>query len=266
MNSVPTPPATFTRAGTLTDLGGGKWRYTFKALIDATWKGSVGIGLEGYRNATIKGNAGADTVVTERNINPVIYASLDGTKAVARRQVVATEKCNVCHESLGFHGGGSRTNLGEYCVFCHNPATVDVPASVPATYGGPYKVPAQSISFGFMIHRIHTGEELTRDFTVYRTRGVFNFNEILFPGDRQDCATCHVGTSYALPLPATNANTVAPREFYTPLGPAAAACLGCHDAQATAAHASTQTTPFGEACAVCHGTGKELDVAEVHKR
>ncbi len=44
-----------------------------------------------------------------------------------------------------------------------------------------------------MIHRIHTGEELTQDFTIYGFNGsVNNFNHVLFPGDLRDCLKCHV--------------------------------------------------------------------------
>ena len=115
-----------------------------------------------------------------------------------------------------------------------------------------------------MIHRIHTGAELTRDFTIYRTRGVFNFNEVEFPGDRTNCAKCHVGNSYTVPVPETNTTTVAPREFFSPLGSTAAACLGCHDRKPAAIHAKSMTTDIGEACTICHGQGKDFDVLKVH--
>ncbi|MBI2821580.1 MAG: hypothetical protein HYX74_05095, partial [Acidobacteria bacterium] len=124
----------------------------------------------------------------------------------------------------------------------------------------------QTIHFKFLIHRLHTGEELTRDFTVYGfNRSVHNFNELRFPGDRRNCEKCHEGTSWTVPtkgiLP-----TVAPREFYSPIGPNAAACLACHDHLDAAAHAYTMTSPFGEACSACHGTGADFDVAKVHAR
>jgi len=73
-----------------------------------------------------------------------------------------------------------------------------------------------------------------------------------------------VDNSYLLPLPETLTTTLAPREFYSPLGPTAAACLGCHDLKPAGVHAKTMTTDIGEACAICHGQGKDFDVAKVH--
>lgn len=255
--------ADVTKVTTGTD---GTYAYTLSKAIPADATGTYGVGMEARRVEKVTGNDDKPLDVTVDSYNPVKYIAVTGATPVPRRTVVATEKCNQCHKELTLHGG-SRKNPGEYCFFCHNPATVDVPDQVPATFGGPFKVPPQSINFRFMIHRIHTGEELTRDFTVYRTRGVFNFNEIGFPGDRRNCAKCHVGNSYTLPLPETMANTLAPREFYSPLGPAASACLGCHDSKKAAAHAETMTAPkSGEACAACHGQGAEFAVEKVHQR
>ncbi|MBI4297377.1 MAG: hypothetical protein HY676_02465, partial [Chloroflexi bacterium] len=154
----------------------------------------------------------------------------------------------------------------ELCILCHNPSNVDNPAGVTAANGGPIDAAPESSNFKLMIHRIHTGEDLTRDFTNYRSigGGLFIFNEVRFPGDRRNCEKCHIPGSNLLPLPATEANTVAPRELYSPLGPAAAACLGCHDSTKASAHAQTMTSSSGEACAVCHGTGRDFDVAKVH--
>ncbi|MDP2731141.1 MAG: OmcA/MtrC family decaheme c-type cytochrome [Dehalococcoidales bacterium] len=261
-------PAT-TEAADLTKVvsnGEGTYAYTLATAIPSDATGTWAIGMEVRRmDTTIIGNEGAPINVSERSYNPVAYIPVTDKIAIPRRQIVATEKCNVCHKEIAFHGGG-RKNTAEYCQFCHNPANVDVPDRVPERFGGPYDVPPQSINFRLMIHRIHTGEELTRDFTIYRTRGVYNFNEVEFPGDLRNCAKCHVGTSYLLPLPETNANTLAPREFYSPLGPAASACLGCHDSQSAAAHASTMTSVFGEACAACHGQGRDFAVEKVHQR
>ena len=55
------------------------------------------------------------------------------------------------------------------------------------------------------------------------------------------------------------------------MGPAAAACLSCHDSKDAAAHAYLNTTDFGgegtfEACATCHGPNSEWSVDKVHAR
>ena len=40
----------------------------------------------------------------------------------------------------------------------------------------------------------------------------------------------------------------------------------CYDSTAAGGHIELQTTASGlETCEVCHGSGKEFDVAEVHK-
>ncbi len=64
---------------------------------------------------------------------------------------------------------------------------------------------------------------------------------------------------------------VALRDYFTPQGPATAACLGCHDNSDAAAHAYLNTTNFGgtgtaEACGACHSAGHEWAVDKVHAR
>jgi len=126
-----------------------------------------------------------------------------------------------------------------------------------------------------MIHRIHTGEELNQDYTVYGFGGsVNNFNEIRFPGDRRNCLKCHTNAAaYSLPLPITNLPVVTDRDFFSPRGSATSACTGCHDSRDVAAHAYINTAYFpnaptvpAEACGTCHGTGADWDVAKVHAR
>jgi OmcA/MtrC family decaheme c-type cytochrome len=254
------------RSATATATG---YTYTFRNnAIPADAQGTYAVGAEARSTATLAGPLlGQSFTATETAFNPVFYFSVDGSAVAARRSVVdVNTRCNTCHHRLTLHGG-TRLNT-DYCVMCHNPATVDVPSQAA---GGPVDVPPQSINLRFMIHRIHAGEELTRDFTIYRSRGVFNFNEVLFPGDRRNCAKCHVNNSHELPLPEGMANTVAPREFFSPLGPASSACLGCHDTEAAAAHAFQMTATFpsgrtAESCASCHGEGRDFAVSRVHAR
>ena len=94
---------------------------------------------------------------------------------------------------------------------CHNAGKGDG-ARRPANTG-----PEESISFQRMIHRIHTGEDLTQDFTIYGNGNrANNFNEIRFPGDRRNCATCHVSNSFLLPLPAVKDSVTTLRDYFSP--------------------------------------------------
>ena len=184
---------------------------------------------------------------------------------VPRRTAVVVSNCNVCHDRLGLHGG-QRQNTEE-CVICHNPTNSDV-AQRPASEGAP-----ESISFQRHIHRIHSGENLTQEWTIYGFNGSKNnFNELRFPGDRRNCQKCHVANAYTLPLTTGIDSVKTPRDYIPLQGPATAACLGCHDNRDAEAHAYLNTTSFvaggppAEACATCHGRGKDWDVEKVHAR
>jgi len=127
---------------------------------------------------------------------------------------------------------------------------------------------ATPISFQVMAHRIHTGAELLNPYVV----GGTNFQEVTYPGDRRNCAACHTGTSYQVPLPSTNVATATPNWYWTPTQPVAAACLGCHDSVSSAAHAFINTTTFGgstltvESCVVCHNESADFAVVKSHAR
>ncbi|MGZ8810799.1 MAG: OmcA/MtrC family decaheme c-type cytochrome [Thermoanaerobaculia bacterium] len=237
----------------------GTTTYTFLDAIPADATGSWTFSADIRRTVLLKrGDGKPDISYRESTINPIKYVSLTGGTPVPRRTVVTIAQCNSCHDALSLHGG--QRNTTEECVICHNPIANDQRA---ASAGTP-----ESISFQRMIHRIHTGEELTQDYTIGTNN---NFNEVLFPGDRRNCAKCHAGTSYTLPLPTGIASVITLRDYFSPQGPGTAACLGCHDNQDAAAHAYLNTTTFGgttpaEACATCHGRGKDWDVAKMHAR
>jgi OmcA/MtrC family decaheme c-type cytochrome len=119
-----------------------------------------------------------------------------------------------------------------------------------------------------MVHKIHTGAQLTSDYTIYGYRGsVNNFNGVTFPGDRRDCEKCHVNGSEELPLSSNLLPVVTPRDYITTTPPTTAACLGCHTEKSAAAHANTNTNAvFGESCDVCHGPGAQFSVDQTHAR
>jgi len=221
--------------------------YTFSTALPADAKGSFAVGGQAYRLVTIPGSLfGQNFSVRESSNNPVFYFGVAGANTTPRRAVVDVANCNSCHQKLALHGG-TRTNT-DYCVICHNPKGLDLGEKPP-----------QTINFRTHIHRIHTGEELKNEWTVGR-----NYNGLRFPGDRRDCAKCHVNKSNQLPLPGGMAWTDTPALFYTPTGPAASACLGCHDGINAAAHTYLMTAPFGESCPVCHEEGADFAVSKVH--
>ncbi len=235
--------------------------YTFSKAIPSDATGTWAFSIEARRTVTLDPPAPEGPNFTEAAFNPVHYVALSGGGPMPRREVVDIANCNTCHGRLALHGG-QRLNPQE-CVMCHNPNASDV-SRRPAD-----QLPEESIDFKRMIHRIHTGENLTTDFTIYgfgTPPSVNNFNEVLFPGDRRDCAKCHADGTWVLnPTdPPGTLQTTTLRDWYTPQRHAAAACLGCHDSQAAASHAFLNTTSFGEACAVCHGPGAVEDVDKVH--
>src|SRR6266542_1435687 len=240
--------------------------YTFTNAIPASAKGTWAIAIEARRTITLNpAPRQGPATYTEGAVNPIKYVAVTDAAPVPRRNVVVLDNCNKCHDRLAttFSHGGQRIAIEE-CVLCHNPNASDK-ARRPADQG-----PPESISLKRLIHRIHSGENLTQPFTVYGFSGASNFNDVRYPGNRKDCVQCHTSTStYNLPLPTGAIPVVTQRDYFSPQGPATAACLGCHDNVDAAAHAylNTVTSPFfGEACASCHGDGKDWDVVKVHAR
>jgi OmcA/MtrC family decaheme c-type cytochrome len=248
------------------DATTGYTSYTFTNAIPAGSTGTWTFSADIYRSVTLKNPDGSDhgAAIREAAYNPLKYAAVTGA-VTARRVVTPTANCNKCHDRLALHGG-QRLEVQE-CVICHNP-TMDDTAVRPANAG-----PAESISFQRMIHRIHTGEELTQDLTIYGFGGsAHNYNEVIFPGDRRNCLSCHAANTQQVPPPPGAGAVTTLRDYFSKQGPGTAACLGCHDSQDAAAHAYLNTTTFpnstnpSESCGVCHGTNAEWAVDKVHAR
>lgn len=244
----------------------GNTTYTFTNPIPAGSTGSWAFAGDFSRNILVKRADGEEDIsVRDSAMNPVLYAAIGSGAVTPRRKAVDINLCNNCHGSLGlrFHGG-TRRNTDE-CVLCHNPLESDIDVR-PAGTG-----PEESVSFQRLIHRIHSGHNLTQDFTVYgNNSSLHNYNHVLYPGDRRNCLTCHVNDSEQLPAPSTADAVITKRDYFTPQGPGTAACLGCHDVRDAAAHAYLNTAIFGgqpaEACGTCHGTDRDWAVDKVHAR
>jgi|CZKS01.1.fsa_nt_gi OmcA/MtrC family decaheme c-type cytochrome len=235
------------------------YAYTFQYQIPKDATGTWTIGIEGAKTYTL--NAGTDQQMTQNQggVNKLVSFSVDGSPMQPRRTVVSLQNCNSCHSTLSVHGGNR--NQIEMCVLCHNPNATDS-SMRPAS-----KNPPQAIDFRTMVHKIHTGKNLTSDYTIYGYQGsVNNFNIVTFPGDRRDCATCHVNGSEELPLSPNLLPVTTPRDYLTTTPPATAACLSCHTLKSTAAHALSNITALGESCEACHGPNAEFSVDRVHAR
>jgi OmcA/MtrC family decaheme c-type cytochrome len=258
---------------------------------NVTPTGTWAAGIEGRRKNTTLTPSGGPTVF-DFGRNPVSYFAVGGGQVQPRRQVVATENCNQCHGVLSAHGN-LRHDV-EYCVMCHTPDNSDADQRKAAKAAGKPildGLEARSIHFDSLIHSIHTGEELQfqQPFVVYGFGGNPTFlNEARFPGTRAQCAKCHQGATYTLDaLP----NTAAPTQNVqvTPstvsastgavttagktgtLGPAAAACLACHDTTSAHHHVTEMSQPpansgtqGAENCRMCHGEGGPVPVSGVH--
>ena len=244
---------------TATANGDGSNTYTFKAVIPATATGTFSVGIEGYRSVKLLPGTKKEVTVRDAGANQVLSFSVDGSAIADRRKVVAIENCNQCHSSLSVHG--DNRNQTVMCVLCHNPNATDA-AQRPADQN-----PPESIDFRTMIHKIHTGENLTSEYTIYGFGGSKNdFTDVLFPGDRRDCEKCHVAGSEQLPLPDNLLSVVTPRGYTNPTPPTTAACLSCHTDKPSASHALSNTNSLGEACAVCHGPDADFSIDKVHAR
>lgn len=238
--------------------------FTATNAIPANATGSWAVALSALRSVPLKPAPRLGPAnVSESALNPVTYVAVTDPQPVARRTVVNRDNCNACHDDLALHGRNFKNTF--MCVMCHNPNGDDSSQRPVA------KLPPESIDFKRMIHRIHTGEDLAQDYTIYGFQSsVHNFNDVRFPGDRRDCLKCHANTdTYQIPEDdalATRLPTNTPRDWYTPMQPVATACLGCHSEKHQAAHAFQMTAPFGEACMACHAPDAFFSVDKVHAR
>lgn len=245
-----TGPGAIRASETVTKATGtnGIYMYTLTNKIPAAATGSYTISVEAANNVTLLPGTMQATPAVDAAVPFEFYFSVDSSPVLARRVVVATEKCGACHQNLGFVHGGSRPSAKE-CVLCHNPALTD----------GTSK---DSVNFATQIHSIHRGENLAMPYVL----GTRNYQDVRFPGDLRDCGTCHVNNSYQVDNIGAQAMVATTGQFLPQTGPIAAACQGCHDDKATASHALAMTTSLGESCAACHGINAQFAVDAVHAR
>jgi OmcA/MtrC family decaheme c-type cytochrome len=210
---------------------------TLSAPLPADAAGSIAVGMDAYRRVPYGAAAGAE-VGREVANNPVFYAAIGGGQAATRTLAVDREKCNACHADLALHGGGRKAI--EYCVTCHHQNATDA-ARRPVD-----QLPAATIEFTSMVHRIHAGPNVQNPAIIYGFGNSRNdFSAVVYPGELGNCTGCHVGDAWKTP--------------------STSACTTCHDSPDALAHAEINTTAGGvESCGVCHGAGRGEAVDAVH--
>jgi OmcA/MtrC family decaheme c-type cytochrome len=190
-------------AGTLVELGEGRYRYTFATNpanvttpVPVSYQPDVvhRVGLE------LRLQAPSNVIFPD---NPVIdFIPATNTVVPLTRAIADNANCNSCHERLEFHGGPRVTV--EYCVTCHNPSTIDPDSG-------------ESVDMSYMAHSIHLGADRAEPYVVYGFGGTpHDYSEVGYPQSVLFCETCHRATEAA---PAG--------DFWTETA-GASACGGCH--------------------------------------
>lgn len=270
----------------------GNFTYTFNGIIPNNASGTYAVGIEGRIEREVGGeNLILFETVEEAGRNVVRYFSVTDPVPVPRRIVVDNntedQLCNSCHGTFSkdFSVHGNLRNNTEYCVLCHNPSADDIDVR-PVPEGGTAVTAA--IDFKEMIHKIHTGEELAiKPYIIFGFMGSENiFSNVLYPGNRSDCAACHLpNTNILNPGMGVLGNGIQAsffREFDIvddeidvletfSTQPVINACVSCHDNIGVNAAGDALTGeghaagPQPEsACIDCHIAGNPLGAAEVH--
>jgi OmcA/MtrC family decaheme c-type cytochrome len=314
--------------GSLSPTPDGNGYYTATLLGTGTKKFPVGatmraVALQGYF-----------TQLSPAAARHAISVVKEVTGDALRRKVVDPEKCANCHEWFEGHGG-NRVYQTQVCVMCHVPGLASsgrqIADSTMNTWSfsaelqkivdfwkfdktvpnAALALPVTTNNFKDMIHGIHAGRERVNPFRDARdstSRGeitLLDFARMDFPGQLNNCETCHIaGTYSAVPLnalPSTYETVDAAYDAAIATGtattalakgalstttangtdrvttPFAGACVSCHDSAASKAHIklqggqlqvnrSTAGLVGSESCATCHGAGRSEDPAIAHNR
>jgi OmcA/MtrC family decaheme c-type cytochrome len=197
-----------------TQIGPGQYQYTFAAKAPAGFDPTVTttVGMAGNRDLTAY-NMGTNYAGATFNFVP------NGAAVTVTRDVIRTQSCNACHDSLAFHGGYAQGF--SMCVLCHQPQNAD-----PTT--------GNSLDAKVFFHALHMGSSLPTVVGTKTTPGVpyeiigfensvNNFSTVIDPAMTQRCEVCHTQTSATLKTTGGAQATA----FLT--NPSRAACGGCHN-------------------------------------
>lgn len=190
---------TSTPKGTITEVGGGVYEYTFATNLAAV-TAPVAVAYDGSLPHRV-GIQTAESAYTDTSGVQLLKVPANGyadfteaspTPTATARDIATTAGCNECHGKLTIHG---RRTLIPYCVTCHNKAGQDS--------GG------TALDMTTMVHRIHAAAVVKNPYAL----GGHDYSHVGYPQDVRDCTTCHMGA---------NADVWKTK-------PSAHACTSCHD-------------------------------------
>ena len=264
--------------GTSTDEGNGVFSVTSPVAVPATASGTAAVTIDGHPAVDVDGTTERIAVT-----NAVAYAGITDASPQARRNAVAIEKCDDCHNQLSMHGN-NRTDNPEVCVVCHNPNATDINrrAGQCAADLGTDDAP---IDMKRMIHALHGAGVSGVPYEVCGFGNSTHVYDFVYPGRLNNCEGCHIDGGYYPVDPAdvlgttvsVGADLASPTDD-TVISPNASVCSTCHssdlarqhmiqnggDFNATKAADSSLISSGVETCQLCHGPGRSSDVKEVH--
>jgi OmcA/MtrC family decaheme c-type cytochrome len=178
--------------------------------------------------------------------------------ATPKREVVAIEKCDSCHNRLAM------TDLGHAT---YHAAPAENPRMCSGCHGPGLGFDA-SADFRVLIHGVHAAgirEVPYKDFDEQRLQ---------YPGELSNCQACHLPGTETLPTPVVSPPLKGGTTYTTAL---AATCAACHDSSVAKAHmrsaggavfdgSELEASSAIESCNTCHRNGGVADVETVHNR
>ena len=269
--------------GTPQEVAGqtGVYSVTMPTAIPANAGGSLAVTMDGHSAVDIDGVLEQIAVT-----NVVAYAAIGTNPLVTRRNAVAIEKCDDCHNQLSMHGNNRTDNI-EVCVTCHAPNVTDINrrAGQCATEFG---TDDNTVDMKFMIHALHafdyTEEAYEACGFAFPSGGTPHTFDFVYPGKLNNCEGCHVEDGfYPVDPAAVLGTTVDANDPATPtddvvVSPNSAVCSSCHVSSLAANHMIQNGGDFNatkdadsnlvssgvETCQLCHGPGSSADVAVMH--
>ena len=276
------------------DAAGGKFRFTMPATA-AIPPGSTGTYAFSYEAMYKESKTGPNGEVVSKPYaaNPVFHgASMNvqyrdvttGVAGAERLAIASTvDKCNNCHEALGFHSNRSRKGI-DYCATCHGP-NLDNRGRI--RFQGPVGTTllVESVSANVFIHRIHSGADLPSvqaggvyQLGTVRTNGdagpaawaadsggedaFSDFSDFVAPRPVGACDTCHLPNTNVLPtgtdLPPLRRALLRCDEVVPAGGTDAGWCSTRSVAQ------ETFTPPMKAVCTSCHDSQAAISHADLN--